>query len=725
MNTKENLQNPFRTYDWMKDAYEYWWDAGQRWTLFMDILRKRGNNYFETIKKGEPPVLVFDYEVILEGRTLARPVNYDLARIKPRKTDAVDPEKRPIVVIDPRAGNGPGIGGSKRDSEIGDALAQGHPVYFILFHPEPEPGQTLDDVEKAEIRFVEEVARLHPRSEKPALIGNCQAGWAVALLGADRPDLTGPLVLNGSPLSYWSGVQGKNPMRYAGGLLGGIWLVSLLSDLGNGRFDGAWLEENFESLNPGNTLWTKQYNLYTNVDNDEERYLTFEKWWDGYSDMTKEEMHAIVENLFVGDKLEEGTLTLDRKKLLDLKNITKPMLLFASRGDNITPPQQALDWIIKTYGSVEKIKALNKVIIYMIHPDVGHLGIFVGSKVAQKEHMQIMKSIDCIEALAPGLYEMRIVDKGKKAGLSDYDVRFIERDIKDLLAFNEDKETMKEEDADFARVAAVSKVNDWLYNTVASPWVKMFSTETTSEVLKQLHPLRVNKYIFSEKVNPWMSIFTALAPVVKKNRAPASPHNLFTALEKNFSDNMVALLDGYQSVRDHLTETLFFTIYENPWMRMLFPATTRKNKPDEKQAKAEMEEALRIRQDRQHEYDAMEKGGYEEGVIRMIMALEDADHIIDRDALFRDERLLASSKRFRTLDQKEFLHIAGEQSRLLQIDEDKSLAALARLIATPQERKTALALAKKIVLPGRYVKKRQKEVLTRIAGALQIEKEEK
>ena len=52
----------------------------------------------------------------------------------------------------------------------------------------------------------------------------------------------------------WKKEFEKNPMRYAGGLLGGIWLISLLSDLGHGKFDGAWLEENFESLNPGNTL---------------------------------------------------------------------------------------------------------------------------------------------------------------------------------------------------------------------------------------------------------------------------------------------------------------------------------------------------------------------------------------------------------------------------------------------------------------------------------------
>ena len=93
MNGKKNLKNPMTAFDWMKDVYEYWLDSSQRWILFMDILRNRGNNYFETIRKGEPPVLVFDYEVILEGRTFERPVNYDPARIKPRKTDKIDPEK--------------------------------------------------------------------------------------------------------------------------------------------------------------------------------------------------------------------------------------------------------------------------------------------------------------------------------------------------------------------------------------------------------------------------------------------------------------------------------------------------------------------------------------------------------------------------------------------------------------------------------------------------------
>ncbi len=100
------------------------------------------------------------------------------------------------------------------------------------------PGQTLADVEDAEVKFVEEVLARHPNLDKPAIMGNCQAGWAAALLCADRPDLVGPLVLNGAPLSYWAGVEGANPMRYKGGLGGGVWMNTFLSDLGNGKFDG-------------------------------------------------------------------------------------------------------------------------------------------------------------------------------------------------------------------------------------------------------------------------------------------------------------------------------------------------------------------------------------------------------------------------------------------------------------------------------------------------------
>src|SRR5436190_4048058 len=185
---------------------EYWTDALQRWVLTLDVLRQRGNTYLERREQIAPNVLAFKAELVADGRTLPRPVNYVLAYIPPVEGTTLDPTMRPFVVFDPRAGHGPGIGGMKQDSEIGVARAAGHPCYFVGFLPEPMPGQTIEDVCLAEAAFLEEIIRRHPQAEgKPAIIANCQAGWQMMMTAAIRPELAGPIVLAGAPLSYWAG----------------------------------------------------------------------------------------------------------------------------------------------------------------------------------------------------------------------------------------------------------------------------------------------------------------------------------------------------------------------------------------------------------------------------------------------------------------------------------------------------------------------------------------
>ena len=148
--------------------------------LFWDVMRKHGNIFLENVAKGEPPVLIFGYDVLIDGRKLDRPCNYALMQIRPPEGLAIDPTKRPVVVVDPRAGQGPGVGGFKLDSEIGFALRAGHPVYFIGFYPSRSPGQPLVDI--GEARAVPQGG--HPPAprgrQQPFVIGNCQAGWAVA-----------------------------------------------------------------------------------------------------------------------------------------------------------------------------------------------------------------------------------------------------------------------------------------------------------------------------------------------------------------------------------------------------------------------------------------------------------------------------------------------------------------------------------------------------------------
>ncbi len=127
-------------------------DAAQRSVLYWDTMRQRGNGFREKAKT-VTHVLEFASELVLDGRELDRPVNYGLVRIIPPKSVVIDPNLRPFVVIDPRAGHGPGIGGFKADSEIGVALKAGHPCYFVGFLPDPVPGQTIEDVARAEAYF--------------------------------------------------------------------------------------------------------------------------------------------------------------------------------------------------------------------------------------------------------------------------------------------------------------------------------------------------------------------------------------------------------------------------------------------------------------------------------------------------------------------------------------------------------------------------------------------
>src|SRR4029450_2123803 len=133
---------------------EYSVDFAQRGALYWDTLRQRGNQWLQHEAPGKPPVLKYKYEMIADARDYERPANHALVRIIPPAGVVVDDTKRPFVIVDPRAGHGPGIGGSKEDSEVGVALSAGHPVYFVIFFPDPCPGQTLADVTDAEDELI-------------------------------------------------------------------------------------------------------------------------------------------------------------------------------------------------------------------------------------------------------------------------------------------------------------------------------------------------------------------------------------------------------------------------------------------------------------------------------------------------------------------------------------------------------------------------------------------
>jgi pimeloyl-ACP methyl ester carboxylesterase len=668
--------NPFLAY---KDLLEYLIEAGQRTVLFWDVMRQRGNQYEEHMAQTAPHVLQFEHELIVDGRKLLRPVNYGIVKIRPPKGTVINSLKRPFVVIDPRAGHGPGIGGFKAESEIGEALRAGHPCYFIGFTPMPEPGQTIEAVIEAWAVFIERVAELHAGAEgKPVAIGNCQAGWALMMLAAKRPELCGPIIVAGSPLSYWAGVRGVNPMRYTGGLLGGSWLTALVSDLGHGKFDGAWLVQNFENLNPANTLWSKQYNLYANIDTEAPRYLGFERWWGGHVILSGEEMQYIVDNLFVGNKLSSAEMVTADGVRLDLRKIRAPIVCFCSKGDNITPPQQALGWILDLYRTDEDILASGQTIVYAVHETVGHLGIFVSGSVAKKEHQEFAGNIDLIDCLPPGLYEAVLEKKTPDAAnvelvSGDYIARFERRSLEDIRALGGNS---LEDERCFAAVARLSEAANGVYRTAVQPLVRGLATEQTAEWLRRLHPLRLGYELFSDR-NPAAKALASAAEQVRSDRRPTAADSPFRQWEKAFSDWMTQSLDAFREWRDMLMEQTFFGIYGQPWMQAMLGLRASDDTPRQHPGR-DSDQAAFVERRIEELRAKMDQGGPREAAIRALIYVRMPEKAADERAFEMLRRIRAEQGADKGL--AEFKQDLREQYYMLRLDERRAVEAIPALL---------------------------------------------
>lgn len=665
-------------------ATEYVIDFWQRWLIFLDILRQSGNQQAEMTSRPVNAVLIYGHELILKGTELPRPVNYGLVRVVPPKGTVIDPKKRPVVVIDPRAGQGPGIGGFKPVSEVGQAFAAGHPVYFIGFAAEPVEGQTIEDVARAHTVFLEKVIELQPRAGgKPMVIGNCQAGWHAIMAACMRPDLVGPVVLAGAPLSYWGGVRGQNPMRYTGGLLGGSWMARLMSDLGGGIFDGAWLICNFDSLNPANTIWTKQYDVWARPEKEKDRYLGFEKWWGAFVRLRDEELQYMVDNLFVGNKLSTAQMVTQDGVRLDIRNVRTPILCFCSRGDNITPPQQALDWILDNYDSVDEIRTYGQTILYCLHETAGHLAIFVGTKVAAKEHSEFINYMDLIDGMPPGLYEIVITDKkegepGAELLTGDFNVRIEPRDLEDIRALGCNS---IEDEREFAAVARVSEINNRLYATFVEPWVKAMVTPQMASAWLAMHPLRMKYAMFSDK-NPLMRTIAPLVDRAYAQRQVPGADNPFVGMQEHLSGMIEAWLETFGQIRDRMLEGIFHAVYGSPYLQAWL-GVPRDGEPPRPKPGTSIEHIMALAAKIEELRRDMDKGGTLEAAVRAMVYVAMGQKGIDARSF---ETLRGILKAHPKLAVASFKAIVRQQWAMLVIDTQRALKELPRLL--PREART-------------------------------------
>jgi len=709
----------------LADAQAYWVDAAQRSVLFWDTMRRRGDELQGNTTRSAEGVLSFDTELVLDGRTLERPCNYSLYRITPPKGGSMNPAKRPFMVFDPRAGHGPGIGGMKKASEIGAALQAGHPCYFVGFTPDPVPGQTVEDVCRAEARFIREVAALHPDAPSlPALIANCQAGWQLMMTAAIEPEITGPILIAGSPLSYWAGNRGKAPLRYLGGLSGGTWLTALAGDMGGGIFDGVGLVSNFEAMNPANTYFRKAYTLFDNVDDEAKRYLEFEKWWGSPVLLNAEEIQWITDNLFVGNRLSSGQLLTSDGVHIDMRNIKSPIVVFCSWGDDITPPPQALGWLTDMYETEADIVANGQTIIYSIHENIGHLGIFVSGKIAMKEHGEFASCMDMIDLMPPGLYEAVIEDVGVHTANTDmitgnYLFRLEVRTLDHIRALGTNT---PEEERQFATVARVSEINTGLYKTLVQPAVRAAFTPAVAENMRKMNPQRLRYTAFSDR-NPVAKALEPAAALARQNRKPVDDGNPLRQMEHAWAAQMETSLKAYGLMMDISKEQMFRAVYGSPLLQAAVGMLGTHTVPHRRLGRSVMREAATAKLRMELE-GRLSDGGPIEALLRAVNYIHRAERMVDDRAFTALAEIQAELGETEHLSFADFKHVLRTQALINGWDQDAALATLPDLLpAAPEARAKLLEAVRRVAGVTGTLTPRTAERLARVEAIFAAVKE--
>jgi hypothetical protein len=389
-------------------------------------------------------------------------------------------------------------------------------------------------------------------------------------------------------------------------------------------------------------------------------------------------MQFIADELFVGNKLARGTLVSADGLRIDLRNIRSPVVVFCSKADNITPPQQALGWITDLYESVEDIKAHGQTIVYTVHESIGHLGIFVSGSVAKKEHDEFASNIDLIDVLPPGLYEAVLtpkdqLDSNAELIAGDYLVRFEARSLGDIRAFggNNDQDNRK-----FATAARVSEINLGLYRMLIQPWVRMWVSEASAERMRKMHPARLQYEIFSV-TNPFTRALDPFVFDAHENRRAVTPDNSFWQAQTWFAVMMETWLDAYRDMRDIACESYFHSVYGSPVLQALVGLNSSAQGP-QRNLGEDAARSARVHQRIRELREGISLGGAREAMVRALLYIRLPEGVSDERGFNQLRRIREDAGEGMSL--ADFKLMLREQFFMLLLDERRAVEAIPTML---------------------------------------------
>ena len=305
-----------------------------------------------------------------------------------------------------------------------------------------------------------------------------------------------------------------------------------------------------------------------------------------------------------------------------------------------------------------------------------------------------MQTMDVIDVLPPGLYELVVTPKvagepGADLVSGEFLSKFEARTLDDIRAFGRNSEA---DDRAFAAVARMSEIGLANYRRYLQPFVKAIASEQLAETIRATNPVRTQYTAYAD-TNPLMKPVAEAAEKVRANRHPVAEDNPFLKMQEQAANAIIAGFNAFRDWRDKTQEQTFFAIFGSPVVQAALgvgegvfePRRPPAKTPEEREAEAATLAGYRA---------DIAKGGPTEAKFRALLYVLEADRAFDERSAFA---IRTAAPDLAALPLDDVKAIVRDQFFALQLDRDHAVRSLAQMATTAEDRRGLLKALRAIV----------------------------